>query len=279
MSKILVVDNYDAVSSLIHGTAETLAFREFTELPEDQRELDGRLEVVTGVTMFNFDEESGKLEVLQVQVPDKDENGEETNNGGTFCTFGGSVEEIDFAGIEKQQDETGEHYSLNIDQFISTMTGCAIKSAEEVLGTKLDISVARENVIIFQSGKPENGLSKLVVSLITPVSKELIQQQAESQTFNKDMVNRIGAVGIDIGMLLTSFNLSTEIENTLQSLGQQHGVEPLSVTNIRLTINNCLNQVLEAVTYEDIRKAVKLRKTAEEVSKALTEDATEEVAE
>lgn len=275
MGKILVVDNYDAVSSLIHGTAETLAFREFTELPEDQRELDGRLEVVTGVTMFNFDEETGKLAVLQVQVPDKDQNGEETNNGGTFCTFGGSVEETDFAEIEKQQDETGEYYSLNIDQFINTLTGFAIKSAEEVLGTKLDISVARENVIVFQSGKPEKGLSKLVVSLITPVSKELIQQQAESQTFNKDMVNRIGAVGIDVGMLLTSFNLATEIENTLQSLGQQHGVEPLSVTNIRLTINNCLNQVLEAVTYEDIRKAVKLRKTAEEVSKALTEEVAE----
>ena len=74
MSKALVVGSYDEISSLIHKTSEKVSIRPRVEpQTEEEKQLDGQLTIVSSLTLHHFDEETGNLEVLQVQVDQKKE--------------------------------------------------------------------------------------------------------------------------------------------------------------------------------------------------------------
>ena len=273
MSKALVVGSYDEISSLIHKTSEKISIRPRVEpQTEEEKQLDGQLTIVSSLTLHHFDEETGDLEVLQVQVKALDENGEETNGGGTYCSFGGELDTSDF-NLEHQEDgETELKVELDLDEFTTVIPSFAVKAAEKVLGTKLDLSISPEDVVIFQTGKDENGIAKLVVSALVPVSVEKMEELKTLESFDKETINRVGAAGISVGGILTSFNLENVIQETTQVLMQQHGIDPLSANNIRLVIYNAINRVMPGITYQHLRDAVKLREAADQLSKELVEE-------
>lgn len=266
-SKPLVVGSYDEISSLIHGNAEKVVIRSKVEYEtEEEKALDGQLEILPSLTVYHFDEDKGMLEALQVQVKALDENGVETNQGGTYCSFGGVLDTSDNLPHETIVGENGEiSYEFNIDELLKVIPGTAVAAAEHVLRTKLDLNITPENVVVFQTGKAEGQSAKLVISAIIEVSKEQLEELFNSDLFDKEVLNRVGCAGINVGDIVTSFNLEKVIETMSTSLMTQHGMDPLSVTNLRLCVQGSINKVLEAITYQNIRDAVKLRKAADEL--------------
>ena len=272
MSKALVVGSYDEISSLIHKTAEKVTIRPRVEpQTEEEKQLDGQLTIVSSLTLHHFDEETGNLEVLQVQVKALDENGEETNGGGTYGSFGGELDTSDFNLESPEDSETDLVVDLDLDEFTTVIPSFAVKAAEKVLGVKLDLSISPEDVVIFQTGKDENGIAKLVVSALAPVTAEKMEELKTLESFDKETINRVGAAGISVGGILTSFNLENVIQETTQVLMQQHGIDPLSANNIRLVIYNAINRVMPGITYQHLRDAVKLREAVDQLSKDLVE--------
>ena len=272
MTKALVVGSYDEISSLIHKTSEKVSIRPRVEpQTEEEKQLDGQLTIVSSLTLHHFDEETGNLEVLQVQVKALDENGEETNSGGTYCSFGGELDTSDFNLEHPEDSETDPVVDLNLDEFTTVIPSFAVKAAEKVLGVKLDLSISAEDVVIFQTGKDENGIAKLIVSALVPVTAEKMEELKALESFDKETINRVGAAGISVGGILTSFNLENVIQETTQVLMQQHGIDPLSANNIRLVIYNAINRVMPGITYQHLRDAVKLREAADKLSKELVE--------
>ena len=273
MTKALVVGSYDEISSLIHKTSEKVSIRPRVEpQTEEEKQLDGQLTIVSSLTLHHFDEETGNLEVLQVQVKALDENGEETNSGGTYCSFGGELDTSDFNLEHPEDSETDPVVDLNLDEFTTVIPSFAVKAAEKVLGVKLDLSISAEDVVIFQTGKDENGIAKLVVTALVPVTAEKMEELKALESFDKETINRVGAAGISVGGILTSFNLENVIQETTQVLMQQHGIDPLSANNIRLVIYNAINRVMPGITYQHLRDAVKLREAADQLSKELAEE-------
>ena len=273
MTKALVVGSYDEISSLIHKTSEKVSIRPRVEpQTEEEKQLDGQLTIVSSLTLHHFDEETGNLEVLQVQVKALDENGEETNSGGTYCSFGGELDTSDFNLEHPEDSETDPVVDLNLDEFTTVIPSFAVKAAEKVLGVKLDLSISAEDVVIFQTGKDENGIAKLIVSALVPVTAEKMEELKALESFDKETINRVGAAGISVGGILTSFNLENVIQETTQVLMQQHGIDPLSANNIRLVIYNAINRVMPGITYQHLRDAVKLREAADQLSKELAEE-------
>ena len=273
MSKALVVGSYDEISSLIHKTSEKISIRPRVEpQTEEEKQLDGQLTIVSSLTLHHFDEETGDLEVLQVQVKALDENGEETNGGGTDCSFGGELDTSDFNLESSEDSEADRVVDLNLDEFTTVIPSFAVKAAEKVLGVQLDLSISPEDVVIFQTGKDENGIAKLVVSALAPVTAEKMEELKALESFDKETINRVGAAGISVGGILTSFNLENVIQETTQVLMQQHGIDPLSANNIRLAIYNAINRVMPGITYQHLRDAVKLREAADQLSKELVEE-------
>ena len=200
-----------------------------------------------------------------------DENGEETNSGGTYCSFGGELDTSDFNLENLEDSETDPVVDLNLDEFTTVIPSFAVKAAEKVLGVKLDLSISAEDVVIFQTGKDENGIAKLVVTALVPVTAEKMEELKALESFDKETINRVGAAGISVGGILTSFNLENVIQETTQVLMQQHGIDPLSANNIRLVIYNAINRVMPGITYQHLRDAVKLREAADKLSKELVE--------
>lgn len=265
MSKVLVVGSYDEISSLIHKTSEKISIRPRVEpQTEEEKQLDGQLNIVSSLTLHHFNEETGDLEVLQVQVKSLDENGEETNSGSTYCSFGGEVEASDF-NLDGSVEDDDLEIDLTLKEFTTLLPSFAVKAAEKVLGTNLDVTISLDDVVVFQTGKDENGIAKLVVSALVPVTAEKMEELKALESFDKETINRVGAAGISVGGILTSFNLENVIQETTQVLMQQHGIDPLSANNIRLVIYNAINRVMPGITYQHLRDAVKLREAADQL--------------
>jgi len=284
-SKPLVVGSYDEISSLIHGNAEKVVIRSKVELEtEEEKALDGQLEILPSLTVYHFNEENGMLEALQVQTKALDENGEETNQGGTYCSFGGVLDTSDNLPHETIVGENGDiSYEFTIEELLKVIPGTAVAAAEKLLGTKLELDITPENVVVFQTGKAEGQSAKLVISAIVEVTKEQLDALVKNEAFNKEVLNQVGVAGISVGDIIASFNLEKVIEDISTSLMTQHGMDPLSATNLRLCVQGSINKVLEAITYQNIREAVKLRKAADELEAELSDTAEdvkkEEVAE
>lgn len=279
-SKPLVVGSYDEISSLIHGNAEKVVIRTKVEYEtEEEKALDGQLEILPSLTVYHFDEDKGMLEALQVQVKALDEEGVETNQGGTYCSFGGVLDTSDNLPHETIVGEDGEiSYELTLDDFLKVIPATAVAAAESVLGTKLDLEITAENVVVYKTGKAENNTAKLVVSALIEITKEQMDDLQDLETYDKDTINRIGGAGFSVGDIITLFDLERSIDSVCGSLITQHGVDPLSTINIRLCIQSAVNRVVGKITYQNIRDAVKLRKAADELEADLkkADEASEE---
>ena len=270
MSKALVIRSYDELSSLIHKSAETVVVRVRVEPEtEEEKAMDGQLAILTSLTLHHFDKETGVLELLQVQVKDLDENGEETNGGRTHCSFGGDLDSSDVLVEGNVVDENGDvSYELTLDQFLASIPSQAVKVAEQHLGVKLDLNISPENVVVFQTGKDPAGIAKLVVSSLIGITAEQMKSLSDCQTFDEEVINKIGAAGVNVGEILVSFNLEKTIDQVCVSLAEQHGMDPLSVTNARLIIQSSINEVLAPITYKNLIDAVTLSRVAVELDEA-----------
>lgn len=270
MSKALVIRSYDELSSLIHKSAETVIVRSRVEPEtEEEKALDSQLSLLSSLTLHHFNKETGVLEILQIQVKDLDENGEETNGGRTHCSFGGGLDSSDILAEVGAVDENGDvSYDLTLDQFLASIPSQAVKDAEQRLGVKLDLNISPENVVVFQTGKDSAGVAKLVVSSLIGITAEQMKSLSDCQTFDKEVINKIGAAGVNVGEILVSFNLEKTIDQVCVSLAEQHGMDPLSVTNARLLIQSSINEVLAPITYKNLIDAVTLSRVAVELDEA-----------
>lgn len=250
----MVVKSYDEVSSLIHGSVETILIGPAKYMGEE----DPQQEIQSYVMLYNFDEESGKLEAVQYQLPEKDEKGEETNQGTTGTVFGGDVGDDDNIDSTEVVVEDGVSYhKVNLQQFSLSITQLALRQADEVLGGIGDLTVKIEDVSIFSIPKQQNDVrGKLVVYAAVPISKEQLKAITDSKEFDKDAFNRVGLMGVSVGDLILSFNLDKAINDFTDQLIQNHGMDPVSASITRFLVIQSVNQTVSKVTYGALRAAM-----------------------
>lgn len=266
MSKNLVIGSYDEISSLIHKSADTIVVRSRVEpATEEEKTVDGQLNLLSCMTLHHFDKESGVLKVVQLQLTEPDEEGNETNQGRVFCSFGGQLDTDDCLVEGVVPDEEGNvSYTFTLEQFLQAVTAKSKQAAESVLGVTLDLTVTPDNTVVFQTGRTATQDPNLVISALIPVGPEVLELCANSTNVDKQVVNSVSIAEISVGDILMSFNLESVTEMFTRALVEERGVDPLSANNLRLCVNAALNSIMTELDYPTLREAFNLRRARNE---------------
>lgn len=257
-SVALVVPSYQAVRELIQGERESIIIGAPKAATEEG--LDMQQSLQTYVMFQSFDHETGRLESVQFQIVDQDEQGQETNNGGTGVIFGGFVEESDIDGLGRSvAGEDGiVRRELTLEEFSVGLTNVALKVAFEKLGVSVPATISKENVSLFSvPPREEETRDSLVVYATVPVTKEQLTALLESKDFDKTVYNKIGLLGVSIGDLVCSFNLERAITQFITAMTEQHGLDSLSCSVLRFLTIQSINEVVGPIKYSDLLPALR----------------------
>ncbi len=262
----LVVRSYDEISSLIHGSAETVVIRNYVEPSEEDKAHDGQLEIVSCFTPYTYDIETGTMEAIHIQMKALDENGEETNQGKTHVSFGGTLDVNDILVEGTLPLEGQVTYELSKEEFVKVVPQKAVDAFNKAMGTDKVFAIEDKDVVVFQANGNPN---KLVVSTLIQLSKEEFDELLNVDTFDKDAINQIAPMGIAVGEIIVSFNVAEVIKETVGHLAENSALDPLSAVNVDLILRGCVNQTLSRIEYKDVLAAVRLREASERISDEL----------
>lgn len=255
---ILVVPSYEAVRQLIQGEAEHITIGTPVAVGEDG--IDAQQNIQTYVMFQHFDQETGKLEALQFQMANPDEQGQETEQGGTGVIFGGFIEEDDIKdlGEDMPMDDGVVRKRMTLENFSVGLTSIALKMAFEKLGIVVETQITKDNVSLFSVPQREGeARDSLILYATVPVTKEQLDQLIEAKNFDKTVYHKVGLMGVSVGDLICSFNLDRSIHEFATALVERHGLDGISASIVRFLTIQSVNEVIGPVRYSDILPALR----------------------
>ena len=279
MSKVLCIQAFDQLSSLVNKTAETVEAK-MLDITSKEVQEQGYKPLISYVTFYNVDAERGALNIFQVQHHNKQE-GEETTPGGTSIGFRGDIsEESDIVCDQTSVDEEGtKSFDLTLAGTIQTGLNAVERSIKTVLGVDLKQVLG----VVDLGGLPsafmdatfndERHAYELGFSVLVKLDAEQFEKIRQEVAAREIPFKAFDAMSVKLDLIVEEMDLTVTLGRICQDLQEKHGMEEWSCKVLSYATRIAIYEALRTVTYADMVQIVKFKKAAEEAAELTSENA------
>ena len=279
MSKVLCIQAFDQLSSLVNKTAETVEAK-LLEITSKEVQEQGFKPLVSYVTFYNLNEETGALNIFQVQHHNKQE-GEETTPGGTSIGFRGDIhEEADIVCEQTSIDEDGvKAFDLTLAGVIQTGLNATERSIKTVLGVDLKEALGVADLGGLPSAfmdatfNDDRHAYELGFSVLVKLDAEQFEKIRQEVSAREIPFKAFDAMTLKMDMVVEEMDLTVTLNRICQDLQEKHGMEEWSCKVLSYVTRIAIFEALRTVTYADMIQIVKFKKAAEQAAELTAGDA------
>lgn len=257
MSKVLCVQAYDQLSSLVNKTAETV---EVKLLQADSKEVQeqGYKPFVTYTTFYSVDEDAGVVHLVQLRHNDKQE-GETLTPGRPAIGFRGDVleQDVDSDKVDVGEDDV-KSFTLTLAQVIQSGLNATERSIQELLGVDLKALLDADDLTKLPSAfmdasfNEERHAYELGFSVLVKLTGQQLAYLMHSVTEHQSPFKLVDVMSLKMDMIVEEMDLSATLGKICEELVEQHGMEEWSAKVLNYTTRIAIYEVLREVTYQDM---------------------------
>jgi predicted NUDIX family phosphoesterase len=261
----LCISSVDELKNVLENDGTTIRARFYNRsFCEDSA--NGLLQIIPYICFYAVEEEIGKLHVMQYLR--HSENGDDRLSGKTSIGFGGHIDlESDLTYTDIEKDNGATSYVMDRGNLINTIYTAGKREVKEELGIDVenDSILNKDNVIVrFFTGDQSIDVNKvhLAAFMCAKLSMDDFKSILNSakDTFNKDEIEQIDDLSINIDRVFEEMNLSVSLNNISQQLIESSNLEDWSVIGLQNLIAQSLADIFGAITYSDVYSAVKAKR-------------------